>query len=530
MGGGQLFQIDQVSGKMKVPSIGHSARASSPLPGFLVFFLTCYVRSRESAQFKVVGPDQPVTAVVGEEIVLPCHLAPRMSVENMEVTWFRSELSPFVHHYSDGKNQYEQQMPEYQGRTELLNDGLTQGNVTLKIFNVTVSDEGRYSCFVQDGTFYEETLLELKVAASGSAPHVSVENYQDGGIRVVCRSAGWYPEPEVTWRDLNGQAFPSVSQTNSQEANGLYETQNSAVIMENSNRNLSCLVRNTRLSQEKESTLFYISDPFFPKVNPWMVSLGVTLVVLLGSFALSVYLFRIKGKLTGEVGKLTGEVEKHLSTIGPQNGFLKDPFHDFSRNRGELHTELAWRRNIVCPGPGSAEPPLLEANVTLDPDTAHPQLILSEDGKRVRWEQTWQLMPNNPERFNSHRCVLGREGFTAGGHYWEVEVGDGNYWAVGVARESVSRKGAINLGPQAGIWAVERNWDKFQALTVPCIPLPLSHPSRIRVCLDCDGGQVTFIDAGTEAPIFTFPPGSLPAERIRPWIRVSDIKTLQLFP
>uniref|UniRef100_K7FJV3 Butyrophilin subfamily 1 member A1 n=1 Tax=Pelodiscus sinensis TaxID=13735 RepID=K7FJV3_PELSI len=472
-----------------------------------------------AAQFTVVGPDQPVTAVVGEEIVLPCHLAPRMSVENMEVTWFRSELSPFVHHYSDGKNQYEQQMPEYQGRTELLNDGLTQGNVTLKIFNVTVSDEGRYSCFVQDGTFYEETLLELKVAASGSAPHVSIEDYQDGGIRVVCRSAGWYPEPEVTWRDLNGQAFPSVSQTNSQEANGLYETQNSAVIMENSNRNLSCLVRNTRLSQERESTLFYISDPFFPKVNPWMVSLGVTLVVLLGSFALSVYLFRIKAPThtqRREGGPTRDTCPMGYAPTDCEIGLRDRPLQEtywrsgwvLGGGQGSLRC-LAWRRNIVCP-----------ANVTLDPDTAHPQLILSEDGKRVRWEQTWQLMPNNPERFNSHRCVLGREGFTAGGHYWEVEVGDGNYWAVGVARESVSRKGAINLGPQAGIWAVERNWDKFQALTVPCIPLPLSHPSRIRVCLDCDGGQVTFIDAGTEAPIFTFPPGSLPAERIRPWIRV----------
>nr|XP_025037089.1 myelin-oligodendrocyte glycoprotein-like [Pelodiscus sinensis] len=186
---------------MKVPSICQSARASSPLPGFLVFFLTCYVRSMESAQFTVVGPDRPVTAVVGEEIVLPCHLAPRMSAENKEVTWFRSELSPFVHRCSNGQDQYGEQMPEYQGRTELLKDGLTHGNVALKILHVRLSDEGRYSCFVQDGLFLEEAILELMVA-----------------------------------------------------------------------------------------------DPFFPKVNPWMASLGMTLVVLLGSFALSVYLFRIKGK------------------------------------------------------------------------------------------------------------------------------------------------------------------------------------------------------------------------------------------
>uniref|UniRef100_K7FJK9 Ig-like domain-containing protein n=1 Tax=Pelodiscus sinensis TaxID=13735 RepID=K7FJK9_PELSI len=208
-----------------------------------------------TAQFTLVGPDRPVTAVVGEDIMLPCHLAPRMSAENMEMTWFRSKLFPFVHRYSDGKDQYGEQMPEYQRRTQLLKGGLTQGNVTLKILHVRVSDEGRYSCFVQDGNSFEEAILELQVSASGSAPHLSIEDYQDGGIRVVCRSPGWYPEPEVIWRDLSGQAFPSASHTNSREANGLYETQTSAIIMENSSRNLSCLVRNTRLSQKKESTL-----------------------------------------------------------------------------------------------------------------------------------------------------------------------------------------------------------------------------------------------------------------------------------
>uniref|UniRef100_A0A8C0H8B2 Zinc finger protein RFP-like n=1 Tax=Chelonoidis abingdonii TaxID=106734 RepID=A0A8C0H8B2_CHEAB len=146
-------------------------------------------------------------------------------------------------------------------------------------------------------------------------------------------------------------------------------------------------------------------------------------------------------------------------------------------------------------------------NVTLDPDTAHPNLVLSEDRKRVRQGNTWQQLPNHPERFDSWGCVLGCEGFTSGRHCWEVEVGAGGYWAVGVARESVRRKGWISRSPKGGIWAVGCWGDQFQALTSPVTPLPLSRaPSRIRVCLDCDRGQVTFIDAGDEAPIFTFPP------------------------
>uniref|UniRef100_A0A8C0GWV0 Ig-like domain-containing protein n=1 Tax=Chelonoidis abingdonii TaxID=106734 RepID=A0A8C0GWV0_CHEAB len=131
-------------------------------PSLPVYFLCLLVHS--TAQFKVVGPDHPVTAIVGEEIVLPCHLSPRMSAEKMQVTWFRSQISPFVHHYSDGKDQYGLQMPEFQGRTELLKDaGIMDGNVALKIVNVRQSDEGKYRCFVQDGVFYEEAVLELKV-------------------------------------------------------------------------------------------------------------------------------------------------------------------------------------------------------------------------------------------------------------------------------------------------------------------------------------------------------------------------------
>ncbi|KAH1183162.1 hypothetical protein KIL84_004654, partial [Mauremys mutica] len=155
---------DQVTVKMEILSFCHSSRASSPLPGFIVFFLTCYVHKMESAQFSVTGPGHPVTAIVGEAIVLPCHLSPRMSAENMEVRWFRSEFLSFVHLYQHGKDQYGNQMSDYHGRTELLKAAITDGNVSLRILNIRRSDEGQYNCFVQDGSFYEEAPLELKIA------------------------------------------------------------------------------------------------------------------------------------------------------------------------------------------------------------------------------------------------------------------------------------------------------------------------------------------------------------------------------
>ncbi|XP_053904461.1 zinc finger protein RFP-like [Malaclemys terrapin pileata] len=167
----------------------------------------------------------------------------------------------------------------------------------------------------------------------------------------------------------------------------------------------------------------------------------------------------------------------------------------------------------------SSRQQLDKVHVTLDPDTAHPELVLSADRKSVRRGDTWQALPDNPERFDTELCVLGCEGFTSGRHYWEIELKEGEVCIVGVARESVSRKGDIDFNPEQGIWAVLCNEDRYWALTSPddLSPLSLSRaPRRIRVYLDYERGQVAFFDAGTGDPIFTFPPASFAGERIRP--------------
>ncbi|XP_034645640.1 zinc finger protein RFP-like [Trachemys scripta elegans] len=169
------------------------------------------------------------------------------------------------------------------------------------------------------------------------------------------------------------------------------------------------------------------------------------------------------------------------------------------------------------------------ANVTLDPDTAHELLTLSEDGRTVSWGG-WHVLPHNPKRFNLAPCVLGCEGFISGRHYWEVEVGDGgDWWAVGVARESVRREEWIRCDPEEGIWAVSLHTNQDFAFTCP---LTLSwSPKRIRVSLDYEGGQVAFFDANSWASIFTFPLASFAGERIFPFFWVhGDDSQLRLYP
>ncbi|XP_077778388.1 zinc finger protein RFP-like isoform X2 [Podarcis muralis] len=169
-------------------------------------------------------------------------------------------------------------------------------------------------------------------------------------------------------------------------------------------------------------------------------------------------------------------------------------------------------------------------NVTLDPDTAHPCLILSEDGKSVRNGDKRQALPDNPERFNKRHCVLGCEGFTAGRHFWEVTVGSGGKWVVGVARKSVRRKGSFPLFPERGIWAVEKWGGEYFACTSYFHSL-LSlfwEPRRIRVTLDYEGGRVSFYDADSGAELYTFSGASFSGETLLPFFDLEGNYKTQL--
>ncbi|XP_060126684.1 zinc finger protein RFP-like isoform X3 [Zootoca vivipara] len=160
-----------------------------------------------------------------------------------------------------------------------------------------------------------------------------------------------------------------------------------------------------------------------------------------------------------------------------------------------------------------------KANVTLDPDTAHPCLILSEDRKSLKRGDKEQILPNNPERFNYWPCVLGCEGFTAGRHFWEVNVESGEEWDVGVARKSVRRKGHFPIRPEEGVWAVGKRGVIYWAFTSPYYSLlSLSEEyKRIRVTLDYEGGCVSFTDADSGAELYAFSGVSFSGETLLPF-------------
>ncbi|XP_067435779.1 E3 ubiquitin-protein ligase TRIM39 isoform X1 [Thunnus thynnus] len=146
------------------------------------------------------------------------------------------------------------------------------------------------------------------------------------------------------------------------------------------------------------------------------------------------------------------------------------------------------------------------ADVTLDPDTANPWLQLSQDRRQVRHLGAWQDLPDHPDRFDTVVIVLGREGFTSGRHFWEVQVGDKDDWYLGVAKSSVNRKGRISVSTTHGYWALAmKKGQGYRVSTSPPVLLTLdSKPKQVGVYVDYKEGQVSFYDMRARTHIYTF--------------------------
>ncbi|XP_071368723.1 E3 ubiquitin-protein ligase TRIM35-like [Centroberyx affinis] len=141
--------------------------------------------------------------------------------------------------------------------------------------------------------------------------------------------------------------------------------------------------------------------------------------------------------------------------------------------------------------------------VILDPNTAGPWLYLSDDLTSVTNGDRNQQLPDNPERHTKYVHVLGSEGFSSGKHSWEVEVGDHPDWNVGLAKESVDRKGELSATPEYGIWCLMHRSGKYtnghdETVTVK------NSLQRIRVQLDYDRGELSFYDSEDKTHIFTY--------------------------
>ncbi|KAG2457687.1 butyrophilin subfamily 1 member A1-like [Polypterus senegalus] len=440
----------------------------------LLFFHSTYFSWGEA--FSVVGPSHSIISYIGEDIMLPASLSPALNAEGFQVRWFTAEFRSPVLLYTNYSivNQTDRRMSIFQ-------EELKNGSVSLLVQSVRVSDEGIYTCHVDSGEQQEKVQIALSVEVLGTQPSISVSSTDDQQTRLECSAEKWNPQPEVIWRDMNGADVTSQSSvTTERDMEGLLKVSSVITVKEEHNV-FTCLMRSKAPKPDWASRLCVYS--FSPRASGWLAAFCVLL-------ALCVLLTPL---LLIQWTRMRDRSLKYDAKVQ----LLRLRFLQKEVEMSQRVTNAEW--SVIY---SSA------ADVTLDLDTANPRLIVSEAGKQVRHVDTWQSMTDNPKRFDPSVFVLAKEGFTSGRHYWEVEVGEKTDWIVGVARESVDRKGDVNLSPYDGFWTLcllkEEMFD-YLALTDPDVHLPLRvNPWTVGVFLNYDEGQVSFYNAKTHTHLYTF--------------------------
>ena len=126
------------------------------------------------AEFQVVGPPDPLIALAGSDLVLPCSLQPSISAVDMYIDWTRLDPTQSqVHVYRDGEDQSEGQDPSYRGRTALFKEELEKGNASLLLTTVRVSDQGKYKCFIKAKSQYDDYNIQVVVEGRNSSLFVN---------------------------------------------------------------------------------------------------------------------------------------------------------------------------------------------------------------------------------------------------------------------------------------------------------------------------------------------------------------------
>ncbi|XP_026225303.1 butyrophilin subfamily 2 member A2-like isoform X2 [Anabas testudineus] len=240
-----------------------------------------------AVQSEFIGSAQPIVAMVGDDIILPLHLQNAEDVSDVTVEWARPELDPrFVHVRRDNVEFLIDQNPLYMGRTSVNKNKAKCGDVSLKLSKVKLSDAGIYRCFIPD--LHIDSTVQLVVGAvSSPATQISIDN--NG---VVCKSKGWYPDPELLWLDAEGKILSAGPTETVRGPDDLYTVSSRVTVEKRHSNNITCRVQQRKINQTRE-TQIKVTDSFFmvPSPSSSTVRIIISLLVCLVAVLIAVLAF-----------------------------------------------------------------------------------------------------------------------------------------------------------------------------------------------------------------------------------------------
>ncbi|XP_036451868.1 butyrophilin subfamily 1 member A1-like [Colossoma macropomum] len=428
---------------------------------YVALVVLCSFSTSRSENFRLVGPSVSLIAVVGEDFILPCSLQPKISAVDMRVEWFRLDQAALtVHLYTDHEDKSIEQAESYRGRTALFKEELQEGNTSLKLSVVQLSDEGAYKCLVKSENWYDDITLNIIVEVTGRDPVITLEElYVSGALSLVCESKGWNPEPEVEWLDSEGVTLNAKATQTHRDSEGFSVKRCITIYKSDSNR-FYCRVKQRYHVKQTE---VIISNKSFMM---WRIS--IIFNFLFSSIVL------IAGLITCAYCR---RKEYFFARMGR--------FRIHEKRRVDKEIE----KNILC-----------RVDVVMDIGTAHPYLNLVDDGKEVKYGEKRKDFSDAPNAFDDCVFILGKEGFKKS-FYFEVQVRGKTEWTLGVAKETIRRKGEIALKPEFGFWTLSMGNSMF----CPSASVSPRHKlKKVGVFVDYNEGVVSFYDVIGKAELYSF--------------------------
>ncbi|XP_055522260.1 V-set domain-containing T-cell activation inhibitor 1-like, partial [Leucoraja erinacea] len=232
--------------------------------------------------FKVICSTYLIQVQVGSQVVLECQVTPVLEVKMKEIRWTKE--GALVHLYRYGQDENTQQDASFQGRTHLFSENFAQGNVSLLLQNVHLLDRGFFNCFVEfESNLNHDSNVELDVLSLGELPSVNLLEYTEDGVRLVCDSQRWYPQPTVVWRLRHGgEVSRQPVTTSEQNAKSFFSVKSIVEVTAHSGSDYQCLITG---ADDKQSvyTDFHVPDEFFPRTSKWMGGFVVIFLAVVAS-------------------------------------------------------------------------------------------------------------------------------------------------------------------------------------------------------------------------------------------------------
>ncbi|XP_039366764.1 butyrophilin-like protein 9 [Mauremys reevesii] len=346
-------------------------------------------------------------------------------------------------------------------------------------------------------------ILLAPCSLSAVAPvFIDVLGPRGQGIELACRSAGWFPKPELQWVGKNGknQAMEIVTKV-TQDRENLYSVVSHVTVTEGEdNGDISCIVQNGLLDSERRSAI-HLSRDAFPRVSAWLAAFWILFAVVpiaAGAYAYREYSAKRKAsqkKRSEEEAVFIHKTE--MITLETECRKLHEKIDRVVREQ-----DFRRARSYMVP-------------VTLDQKCKHPKLTLSADGRTV-WHNPpsqWLAAPSGL------RIAVGKEGFLAReGHdkeagacrvYWEVEVGDSPDWVLGVLSRTVRQKVTLQRLESFldwGFWVLRRSEGQYHPREANTVIQSWSvKPTVVGVYLDLEGGSLSFYSVNSMALILEIP-------------------------